>query len=157
MRVLVAIDGSEVSHAATQQVLGRPWPAGSAFLVLTVVPAILYPVLYPELPGAALPEASFVKDYGDLNRRAVQEAEDLVNRSAEPLRTAGFAVETSVERGDPRVEIVDKATSWGADLVIVGSHGRAGIKRLLLGSVAEYVIRHASCSVEVARPTAIQA
>jgi nucleotide-binding universal stress UspA family protein len=49
------------------------------------------------------------------------------------------------------VEIVDEASSFGADLIALGSHGRTGIKRWIIGSVAEYVVRHAPCSIEVVR------
>ena len=47
--------------------------------------------------------------------------------------------------------IIDSAAEWRADLIVVGSHGRSGIPRFLLGSVAEFVARHAKCSVEIVR------
>lgn len=47
--------------------------------------------------------------------------------------------------------ILDEATHWGADLIVVGSHGRRGVDRFLLGSVSEAVALHAACSVEVIR------
>ena len=53
--------------------------------------------------------------------------------------------------GDPRSAIVDEAEEWGADLIVVGSHGYTGLKRWLLGSVAQSVVGHAPCSVEVVR------
>ena len=46
---------------------------------------------------------------------------------------------------------VDEATEWPADLIVLGSHGYTGLKRWLLGSVAQSVVAHASCSVEVVR------
>ncbi|HXZ20805.1 MAG TPA: universal stress protein, partial [Candidatus Acidoferrales bacterium] len=57
----------------------------------------------------------------------------------------------ALEKGDVRLRIIDAAAEWNADLIVLGSHGRSGIPRLLLGSVAEYVARNASCSVEVVR------
>ena len=57
----------------------------------------------------------------------------------------------AVEVGDIRERIIDSAEEWGADLIVVGSHGRSGIPRLLLGSVAEFVGRHTKCSVEILR------
>jgi universal stress protein A len=60
-------------------------------------------------------------------------------------------VETAVEVGDIREKIIDRASDWGADLIVVGSHGRSGIQRFLLGSVAEFVARNAHCSVEIVR------
>jgi nucleotide-binding universal stress UspA family protein len=56
-----------------------------------------------------------------------------------------------VRRGDPRSVILEEAKEWDADLIVVGSHGYTGIKRLLLGSVAQSVVSHAPCSVEVVR------
>jgi nucleotide-binding universal stress UspA family protein len=53
--------------------------------------------------------------------------------------------------GDPRNILLDEAKSWGADLVVLGSHGFRGVDRLLVGSVSESVAMHAHCSVEVIR------
>jgi nucleotide-binding universal stress UspA family protein len=53
--------------------------------------------------------------------------------------------------GGPRSVIIDEADKWGADLIVVGSHGHRGFERFLLGSVSEGVARHAHCSVEVIR------
>jgi nucleotide-binding universal stress UspA family protein len=60
-------------------------------------------------------------------------------------------VDTAVEKGDVRLKIIDSAAEWNADLIVIGSHGRSGIPRLLLGSVAEFVARNALCSVEIVR------
>jgi nucleotide-binding universal stress UspA family protein len=57
-------------------------------------------------------------------------------------------------RGEPGQEIVKAAKDWGADLIVVGSHGRRGLTRALVGSVAETVMRHAPCPVLVVRPKA---
>jgi nucleotide-binding universal stress UspA family protein len=61
--------------------------------------------------------------------------------------------ELFIERGSAYAEIVRRAETWGAGLVVVGSHGRTGVARTVLGSVAERVVRHAHCSVLVARPS----
>jgi nucleotide-binding universal stress UspA family protein len=53
--------------------------------------------------------------------------------------------------------ILDCATKWKADLIVVGSHGKNGIQRLLLGSVSEYVATHAKCSVEIVRGAPVRA
>jgi len=78
-------------------------------------------------------------------------AHELVERVAKELRNAGFKVDAAVEVGDIRESIIDSAAEWGADLIVVGSHGRSSIQRFLLGSVAEFVARHAKCSVEIVR------
>jgi universal stress protein A len=56
--------------------------------------------------------------------------------------------------GKPAAEIVNAAKEWPADVIVIGSHGRAGVTRVLLGSVAEAVMRHAPCPVLVVRPEA---
>ena len=78
-------------------------------------------------------------------------ARELLERVENELRSAGFKVDTAVEVGDIRERIIDFAAEWSADLIVVGSHGRSGIERFLLGSVAEFVARHAACSVEIVR------
>jgi len=62
--------------------------------------------------------------------------------------------ETAVASGDVREKIVEYAAEWGADLIVLGSHGRSGASRFLLGSVTEWIARHAPCSVKIVRPFA---
>lgn len=54
-----------------------------------------------------------------------------------------------IENGDPRKKIVEIAKEWRADFIIIGSHGRSGLNRILMGSVAENVVRHSACPVIV--------
>lgn len=61
------------------------------------------------------------------------------------------SAEAAVREGGPREVIADDAKAWSADLIVVGSHGYTGLKRFLLGSVAQSVVGHAPCSVEVVR------
>jgi len=82
----------------------------------------------------------------------------LVARAGQKLRDAGFQVTTAIEEGNPKVVIIDSATEWPADLIIVGLHGRKGLDRLLIGSVSEAVARHARCSgANRARPKPLSA
>jgi nucleotide-binding universal stress UspA family protein len=78
-------------------------------------------------------------------------ARELVERITKGLLSAGFKADAAVEVGDVRERIIDSAAQWGADLIVVGSHGQRYIKSFLLGSVAEFVARHAKCSVEIVR------
>ena len=84
-------------------------------------------------------------------RRSFDRAEGLVNEIAGQLESAGCRVSVSTPDADPRHGIVDEAPNSKADLIVMGSHGRHGLDRLLLGSVAEGVLRHAPCSVEIVR------
>jgi nucleotide-binding universal stress UspA family protein len=143
MKILLAIDGSEPSDLAVEEVSSRLWPAGTTVRVLSAVPTI------------ALPATTLGYETGDsverLQEGLTQHAEEVTGRAARLLETKGLAAETVVRYGDPRPVIVDEAEDWDADLIVVGSHGYTGLRRLFLGSVAQSVVSHAPCSVEVVR------
>ena len=87
----------------------------------------------------------------DIRLQQTSDAERLIGRVADAVKTTDMSTETAVREGDPRSAIVDEANEWGADLIVVGSHGRTGVMRWLLGSVAHAIVGHAPCSVEVVR------
>jgi len=103
--------------------------------------------LQPSAPAPPQMAPGYAPELDDQKKPALA----LVERIASELRSAGFTVDTAVEVGDIRERILDSAAEWGADLIVVGSHGRRGVQRFLLGSVAEFVARHAKCSVEIVR------
>lgn len=83
-----------------------------------------------------------------------QEELDKLARVAVP---AGICVERFVREGDPAGEILRAAQFTNADLIVMGTHGRTGLSRLLMGSVAEQVLRKAPCPVLTVRTLALQA
>jgi nucleotide-binding universal stress UspA family protein len=143
MKILLAIDDSPYSTEAVGVVGARPWPTGTTVRVLSVVERVTPPA------------AELWYDAGGSLDRVQQEitgrAEQLTRRVAESLRAVGLMTEPVVREGDPRSVIVDEAKDWLADLIVVGSHGYTGVTRWLLGSVAQSVVSHAPCSVEVVR------
>ena len=140
MKILLAVDDSKFSDAALEAVITQIPPQGTGVLVLHVVePATLIPP--PQMSASYAPELE----------TEVKEARELVERKALRLRTAGFKTESRVELGDIRGKIIDAAAESHADLIVLGSHGRQGVQRFLLGSVAENVARHAPCSVQIVR------
>jgi nucleotide-binding universal stress UspA family protein len=84
-------------------------------------------------------------------KESIEEAEELTSRVERELQQAGLETEARVVRGDPRAVLVDEAIAMDADLLVVGSHGRSGLDRLLMGSVASHVVAHAPCTVTVVR------
>ena len=80
-----------------------------------------------------------------------KQAQALVTKVADGLRSNGLKVTTAVEQGEPKSKILDAAEQWHADLIVLGSHGRTGLERFSMGSVSDAVARHAPCSVEVVR------
>jgi nucleotide-binding universal stress UspA family protein len=143
MKILLAVDGSAYSSEAVGEVAARPWPPGTKVRVLSAVERV------------PPPAAELWIDAGGILERTQQEmiksAERLTASVAEALQASGLATETAVREGDPRTVIVDEAKEWSADLIVMGTHGYTGLKRWLLGSVAQAVVSHAPCSVEVVR------
>jgi nucleotide-binding universal stress UspA family protein len=77
--------------------------------------------------------------------------EELARDMAQRLQAAGLEAGSQRRDGDPAEQIVNVAKSWQADLIVVGTHGRTGLRRFLMGSVARNVLLHAHCSVLVVR------
>lgn len=140
MRILLAVDDSKFSEEALRAIAAQIQPQGTEVRLLHV----LQPIAISAPPQMSAKYAPELQDQG-------KQARELVERAAKTLRTAGFKVESAVEKGDIRLRIIDSAAEWKADLIVIGSHGRSGIPRLLLGSVAEFVARNALCSVEIVR------
>ena len=79
---------------------------------------------------------------------------EMAAQAARKLSSAGFRVTSLVSEGDARDVILKHSENWRADLIMVGSHGRTGLDRFLMGSVSEAVAHHARCSVEIVRVNA---
>src|SRR6266540_392531 len=142
--VLVGIDFSEESQRALAAAKTVASKAKDAELHLIHV----LPV--PSGDGAAEVRATRMLQYTNLIDDARRELDALAAQAA----SAGVRVAGHVRVGRPAVEIAQLASDLAADLVCVGTHGRKGINRLLLGSVAEGLVRHAPCPVLAVRPKA---
>jgi len=147
MKILLPVDSSSYSAEAVHAVTERPWPAGTTVRVLSAVENVGAPAMGPVMfdAGGSLDQ---------LQKQRTMEANELTKNVADTVAASGLATETVVHDGDPRSVIVDEAEEWKADLIVVGSHGYTGIKKWLLGSVAQSVVSHAPCSVEVVRSRA---
>lgn len=148
MNILLAVDMSECSDAAVNAIPSQFAPHGHDVKVLHAADWQRHlPSAYLFAQGPHAADAVL-----ETKAQRLRDAQAYVDRVASTLRAAGFSVTTDViPEGDPRTVILDAAANWPADLVIVGSHGRTGLDRFLLGSVAERIVRHAPCSVEVVR------
>ena len=147
VNVLLAIDESTHSHAALSSVSERFSPETARIRLVHVVEwpkGLAAPFSFAEGPSAA----ECVLAVHDAMRDAGREC---LKRSETRLRNAGFEVVSKLDEGDVRQVILDEAAAWPADLIVLGSHGRTGLNRFLLGSVSESVVRHAPCSVEIVR------
>jgi nucleotide-binding universal stress UspA family protein len=140
MKILVGVDDSKFSEEALRAIVAQFRPQSTEIRLLHVLQSIAISAP-PQMSARYAPE---LEDQG-------KQARELLDRAAKTLRSAGFKVDTAIEKGDVRLKIIDSAAEWNADLIVIGSHGRSDIPRLLLGSVAEFVARNALCSVEIVR------
>jgi nucleotide-binding universal stress UspA family protein len=144
MKILIGVDDSQFSEQAVDFVAGMPWPPGStvivAFAVQIPVPATFGAVAQPGLDIPALIVES---------TRAGQQ---VVERQAKPLRKAEIPFETRVSEGDPRLALAELVRDERIDLLVIGSHGRTGLTKLIMGGVASHLVAHAPCSVLVVKP-----
>ena len=147
MKILLAIDGSVYSEAAVQELVHRPWPSGTQVEILSVA----YPsldIFDPLLVGKAFHLDSLNKERKRA-RRDIDEAAATIQRN-----TPFLEVSTKIVDGSPKDVIIQEAADWGANLIMMGSHGYGAAARFLLGSVAHAVALHAPCSVEIVRSPA---
>jgi nucleotide-binding universal stress UspA family protein len=142
MRILLAVNQTKFSDAATQTVIAQAKPEETVVYVIHVIDVLSTkpPELEAYYPG--------IEHERDAQRKV---AEAMVDKTASLLRAKGLQVTTAVELGTPRSEIVDLAAEWHADLIVLGSHPRTGVDRFLVGSLSDVILRHAHCSVEIAR------
>lgn len=138
-RILVAVDESPIAaHAAeVGRELGRSVKAEVAFVHVITPP--------PNPPMETLVTSD------RLVAEASLEARKLLSTFGQ--RTTGQRASLEfLKLGKPAAEILATAKEWSADLIVIGSHGRGGVQRVMLGSVAESVMRQARCPVLVVRP-----
>jgi len=150
MRILLTTDGTDFSLAAAHSVVTRPWPAGTVFRILSAEELVVVESPMAASSLSAIYPATLLEELmADAHSRAVSAAEG----TRAIFKQAGVTAldEQMIPTGDPRAVILDAARAWPADLIVLGSHGRRGLDRFLMGSVAESVAIHAHCSVEVIR------
>ncbi len=144
MRILIALDASPHSERALAFVRRMRWPAGSS----VVVASVMQPVGIGAATTNGLDIPIVAAELLDEQRRRLEE---LVASAERALRESGFPTEGRVLIGDPREVLFDAARMERTDLLVVGSHGRTGIARLMLGSVSSHLVTHAPCSVLVVK------
>jgi len=145
--VIVGIDFGEASRAALQEAVALTERAEAAELHLVHVIAI--PSSPIAVATAVAPELAYLEQ--------IQSAGKTLQQWLTPFRQAHTRLVAHIRIGQPDRQIAQLATDLSADLVVVGTQSKQGIDRLLLGSVAESLVRRAPCAVLAYRPRAVPA
>ena len=146
MKILLAIDGSAGSKAAVDEVADRPLSDGSSVRIISVLEIPFVPT--PD--SWALPESYLT----EMEKAAEEQAQAAIATALARITAAhagNTTISSAVIQGHPKEAILDEAEKWGADLIVVGSHGYRGWQRFLLGSVSQAIASHAHCSVQIVR------
>ena len=156
-QILCPIDFSPISDRALQHAAALARRHSSKLLVLHVVP--FAPL--PSPPASATPAGAFPALELPLSEEGAAEhlhsMLEEIERRAEPLRTSGLTVETLVREGSVVRTVLREAERLPIDLIVMGSHGVSGFERLVMGAVAEKVLRKAPCPVLSVGPPAMEA
>ena len=141
MKILLGVDDSPCSMAAIEYVKKATWPKDVEVIVMSAAAPVFVG------PG----EAAAPMVVEQLNDGQVQYHRGVAERVAKDLAGLGFKAEARAPATDPRTALLDAAKADRVELIIVGSHGRSGLAKLLLGSVASHVVTHAHCNVLVVK------
>jgi nucleotide-binding universal stress UspA family protein len=143
-RILLATDGSKQAELAAQTAADISTSTNSELHVVTVV-HLEYPHAYD------LPETGDFREsayYRALERKARELLDEQVKKMEQ---SGGTILQAHFQRGRPDREIVHLADEIGAGLIVMGSRGHGGVRRALMGSVSDSVVRHAHCPVLMVR------
>lgn len=138
MKILVGHDGSEHAGKALTRAVEVATALKASIVVLTVVPDLCMMELSDD-------------DCKNMYKIMTEDSEKRLSRVKEDLSTKGVQMETVVHFGRAADTIVKTCSDTKADLLIVGSHGRHGARKFLLGSVSSMVVEHAPCDVFVVK------
>ena len=155
-RILLATDGSTEAQLAARTAVDLSQKTGSELHVIHVLDVakvgLSMAVLYSEATdpeGVKLPDPVLEEE---LEQRAKQRGRQVLDEVVQRVRSAdGTVAQSHLMMGEPAQEISHLAEDLGAGLVVMGSRGRGGIRRALMGSVSDSVVRHAHCPVLVVR------
>ena len=135
LRILLATDGSNTSIAAAEALAAENWPQNTEVKIVTVVDPVIY----------SLEEIGLCRD------KATKRAHVAIGDSLRALANAALKITGEVIAGGVSRAIINRARTWRADLIVVGTRERRGLKRLLFGSVSAAVASRAHCSVRIIR------
>lgn len=150
-RILVALDRSSQAPFVFEQALEQAQHQKSELLLLHAIHS------EPEAPAGSFMGLGTIADvdtYGALKRlhheriqKEIRLAEGWLNTYQQQAIANGITTKVDCRAGEPSLLICELAQTWNADLIVIGRRGNQGIREVILGSVSNYVVHHAACSV----------
>jgi len=155
-KILAGLDSRETCAVVFKEALRLAQVTGAELQLIGVigpVDSLSPPILAESGKSYNLPnkDQSVWNVYQDLHQEFADKEQVRLNSFAEQAKAAGVATEFVQRVGNPGQAICQQAQESEADVIMVGSHGRTGLSELLIGSVSNYVLHHAPCSVFVLR------
>lgn len=155
-RILVPLDGSERAAAALPHAETIAKFANARLMLIQVIPstAMLVSETAVASPTLGMPTVDpylSASQFQAVEEAMTSEAQATLDAAAAPLRERGIQTETVVLKGNPADSILAYAHENQIDMIVMSTHGRTGLARLVFGSVAESVLRNASCPVLLIR------
>ena len=142
-RILVPVDGSDASHAGLNEALALAAEQSGRLRLVHVVDDLITMPMYE----GAIFAGELIEQLRKQGRKLLDECVVLCNKKG----IAAEAVLLERVGGQAGVLVIEQAREWPAELIVMGTHGRKGLKRIVLGSDAEYVVRHANAPVLLVR------
>lgn len=152
-KILVAIDQSEISQHIFDEAVFLAKATNAEMMLLHILspledpyisPIFMQPdAIYPTVPPA--PTDTYIRQWEQIKQERLEWLRSLTNTATDIGVKTGF----TQNMGDAGRIICEVARSWPADLIMLGRRGRAGLSEFFLGSVSNYVLHHAPCSVMV--------
>ncbi|MEW6721484.1 MAG: universal stress protein [Thermodesulfobacteriota bacterium] len=140
-KILVPLDGSALAERAI-------WHAGEIARGADAEILLLQAVY---VPMPVVPESALLTE-GKLLEEVAKSASEYLDRIGAEMRAAGHRVRTIIDERPPAEAILHVAEQERADLIVMSTHGRSGLSRLMLGSIAENVLRHTHCTIMFVKP-----
>ena len=146
MKILLATDGSAHSKIMIKELAGRAFAPNTKVRIISVYAKTSY--MMKTMPMGALSEY-----YAKMDKTSLKFAEHAIESAAAVMskKNPRLSISADAIEGSPKSVILKEAEKFGADLIVIGSHGHGVVAGFLLGSVSQSVALHAKCSVEIVR------
>lgn len=166
-KVLIPLDGSELSTQILATVKRFFSPETTELLLLQTIDEVKLPrqelpvnvalsvLVTPQSTTEAFRKANPLNRYFEIEDTLLYQHQEALKQVAHTLQADGFNVAVEVSVGNPSQIILERAKSGSFDMIAMATHGRSGLSRLLMGSIAEEVLHHAPIPVLLLRPTAV--